>query len=73
MKKAKHIKPEEIIVPELEALVGTYDGPKPWTEADKAAVRKYYGKVPTKAIAKQIGRTSEAVVTMASKLRKGKN
>jgi len=70
MSKAKHSRPEEIVIPELEALVGTYEGLRLWTEEEENIVRKYYGSVPTAAIAKQLGRTIEAVDSKAGRLKR---
>jgi len=70
MSKAKHSRPEEIVIPELEALVGTYEGLKRWSEEDENILIKYYGSAPTAAIAKQLGRTVEAVETKAGRLKR---
>jgi hypothetical protein len=59
-----------VVVPELEALMGSHTTRKYWTAEDEAIVRKYYGKVPTEKLAKQIGRTIEAVQNKANKLKK---
>jgi len=71
MSKAKHSRPEEIVIPELEALVGTYGGlRRRWSEGEENILIKYYGSVPTAAIAKQLGRTVEAVETKAGRLKR---
>ena len=68
--RSKISKPQEVVVPELEALMGNTTMRKYWTAEDEAIVRKYYGKVPTEKLAKQIGRTLEAVQNKANKLKK---
>lgn len=55
-------KTDVLVVPELEALVGTYaPRNKPWTEKDLAILRKYYGKVDTKQLCKYLGRSVSCV------------
>ena len=68
--KSKHTKPEEVVIPELEELVGTYKDYRFWTEEELAIVRKYFRKVSTAAIAKQINRTVGAVENKGWKLRR---
>jgi len=59
--RALHNKPQEVIVPELEALVATHKGVKKWSTTDEGVLDKYYGKVPTKELARILGRTPESV------------
>ena len=49
-----------IVVPELEKLVGTYKS-RYWSDKHERIVRWYYGQVPNEAIAKEVGRSPDAV------------
>lgn len=48
-----------IVIPELEKLVGT--GQRPYSEDDLRILRTYGGRVPNKALAKQMRRTVGAI------------
>jgi len=61
-------KPEEIIVPELEALIGTSRN-KPWSDYEIEVLKKYYVVgVPARNIAECLGRTIVAVQKKAATL-----
>ena len=57
-----------VCVPELEALVGTSRAYSLWSEADMAVLDRYYGRVPTKAIAAQLGRSLGSVTNKAQSI-----
>lgn len=46
--------------PELEAMMGDIRN-KPWSEDDKATLKRYYGKVKTEFIVKKLGRTPASI------------
>lgn len=50
----------EIVVPELEKL-RSEPRYRPWSARDEAVLRRYYGAVPTNALAEKLGRTKVAV------------
>ena len=66
--KSSSSKPEEIVVPELEALIGTSRN-KPWSDYEVEVLKKYYVVgVPVKNIAQCLGRTLTAVQKKATAL-----
>ena len=61
----------ERIVAELDRAAKTYRAKcRPWTEADSALVKKYYGKVPPKLLAEKLNRSIDSIQSRASKLRR---
>jgi len=42
---------------------------RPWTDANNVELRSLVGKIPTKEIATQLGRSMSATVVQASKLK----
>lgn len=60
-------KEPEIIVPELEKLVGTYHS-RYWTKKAEGELRKYWGKVPLPALATHFEKSPEAVRMKAKNL-----
>lgn len=57
----------EIIVPELEKLVGSYTTPK-WSAKDEATLKRYYRKVPHDKLAKHLGRTVDSLTRKAQRM-----
>jgi len=58
-----------IIIPELEEAMKTYTPAwKPYTKKDELIIKRYFGKVDLKLLAKQLGRTPEALNTKAGHL-----
>jgi hypothetical protein len=55
-----------IVIPELEKMLSLPQFG--WSERDTAILRKYYGRVPASAIAKQLDRSALAVRRKAEKL-----
>jgi len=51
------------VIPELEAMLSSYKsrGRVNWTDHERAVLRKYWGRVPAGAIAKQLNKTISAV------------
>ena len=50
-----------IIVPELEAMMTGGGTCHKWSEREDAVMRRYYGRVDTRALAKQLGRSVSAM------------
>ena len=55
-------------VAELEALLDAGPSIKPWSEHDVSVLERYYLRVPTRAIAGQLGRTLSSVMNKAQAL-----
>ena len=57
----------DVIVPELEKLIGTgyYDF---WSEEREAILTRYYSRVPNSAIAKHIGCSVAKLMTKAGRM-----
>jgi hypothetical protein len=49
--------------PELEKLVGT--ARIPWSEHETELIKRYYGKVPNKALVEKLGRTLNSITAKA--------
>jgi hypothetical protein len=59
-------KEQELIIPELEALIGAANMKKPFSAEEQAIIHKYYGKVPTRELAKTLSDRSGARRTPAA-------
>lgn len=60
---------EEIIIPELEEYLNTsWESHKAWSFKEIAQIERYYGKVPTKELAKIMKRTVSSIQCKASLL-----
>ncbi len=60
---------KEIVIDELEAAMVNYNPPgRPWSEADNAILRKYYGKVPIAKLARYLKRGTSATSKKAQDL-----
>ena len=63
------MKDKEIVIDELEEAMARYrPAGRPWSERDKAKVRKYYNRVPISLLAKHLERGRDAVRKMAAEL-----
>lgn len=51
----------EAIIPELEELPAITPSRRPWTDREIAVLERYYGRRETKAIARALKRTPNAV------------
>jgi hypothetical protein len=67
--RTKHTKPEEVVIPELEAMVGAHSGPNFWSPEDIAVLRKYHRQIPVGELAKYLNRTVDSVERKAYRLR----
>jgi hypothetical protein len=67
MKTVKIPEVEDLKVPELEKLIGV-GSPRTYTDQDIARIRRYYGKVPLRALAKVLKRNPDAVMKKANSL-----
>jgi hypothetical protein len=56
----------DLIVPELEAELGTLR--RPWTAEEDAVLRAYYGRVPSSKIAAHLGRQIGGVHSRAIRM-----
>ena len=50
----------KVVIPELEKLLG-HGVRQDWSSGDTEILKRYYGKVPVRALAKILGRTVNAV------------
>ncbi|MCE5190933.1 MAG: SANT/Myb domain-containing protein [Actinomycetia bacterium] len=66
-------KTDALIVPELEAMLGTYHPRNvPWTKAEDEILRRYYNRVPIDALMKHLpGRTVAAAKDRATRTMRG--
>lgn len=67
MKKNKFNTIDDIEVPELEIAVKKFK-PLLWTEYDEKLMKKYYGKVPNKMLAKYMKRSLDSVYGKARRM-----
>jgi hypothetical protein len=60
---------EEVIIPELERELETYDPRyREWTEKEEGIMLRYYGKVSMDSLIKQLGRTKTSIFGKASRM-----
>jgi hypothetical protein len=61
------IQEKTIIIPELEKILGQGIRQE-WNSGDVEILKRYYGKVPVRALAKVLGRTVSAVRNKADQV-----